>query len=83
MNTKFFAQSKTVQGTVLLLVSALAPYFGWTWTADIEADVIGFWDAAAMFIGDSWPVVTGLVGTFWALLGRITAKQPLHMVKQS
>lgn len=81
MNSKFFAKSKTVQGTALLLLSALAPHLGWTWDAAIEADVIGFWDAGAMFIAESWPVVTGLIGSFWALLGRITARRGLHIAK--
>lgn len=81
MNSKFFAKSKTVQGTAILLLSACAPHLGWTWDAGIEADVIGFWDAAAIFIAESWPVVTGLIGSFWALLGRITAKTSLHAVK--
>lgn len=81
MNSKFFAKSKTVQGTALLLLSAVAPHLGWTWDADIKADLIGFWDAATIFVAEFWPVVTGLIGSFWALLGRITSKSGLHMVK--
>lgn len=66
METKFFLQSKTIIGAILIVISTLAPLIGFTFTT---ADV-------ALVGGNVGNIIDG-IGVLLVVWGRISAKTEL------
>lgn len=70
---KFFLQSKTVIGAILIALSMVAPLLGWEFTA---TDANTFVEKVGVFF-DSFAEVIGLALVLW---GRFTAQGPLAVL---